>query len=92
MNKESEYRFIKDWCIEILNYYISISSNEEEIEGYKIGIIGWNSFFEKKKFRGFKNGFNDTNKSTLLLNEFHFEQLNKKLLSKFSKTINDFKE
>ena len=84
----TEYAFIKDFCITVLEYVAS-KSDKSIKESYKSVIDNWNNFFVQGEYRGFKEGYRDTLEITKSLSSDHYQALHDLLLAKYGKGLYD---
>ena len=80
-NKEAEILFMKNWMMEIADFYINAGDNN--MLQLKLDL---ELYYQKKNYAGIKAGFNDINDIASDLPNEEFTELNRRLKERFGKT------
>jgi len=86
-NKEDEILFMKNWMMEIADFYINAGDNN--MLQLKLDL---ELYYQKKIYAGIKAGFNDINDIASDLPNEDFTELNRRLKERFGKTLYDFQK
>jgi len=86
-NKEDEILFMKNWMMEIADFYINAGDNN--MLQLKLDL---ELYYQKKIYAGIKAGFNDINDIASDLPKEEFTELNRRLKERFGKTLYDFQK
>ena len=87
-NRFNEISFLKEWTIEILDFFLKIESQQEWYfkEYIKQVLVA----YEKCDFRGIKCAFNDVNDAAFDLDSKQYKELNHILYLKFGISLDNF--
>ena len=89
-NKEAEILFMKNWMMEIADFYINAGDNN--MLQLKLDL---ELYYQKKNYAGIKAGFNDINDINDIASDLPKEELtelNRRLKERFGKTLYDFQK
>lgn len=86
-NRFNEISFLKEWTIEILDFFLKIESQQEWFfkEYIKQVLVA----YEKCDFRGIKCAFNDVNDAAFDLDSKQYKELNHILYLKFGISLDN---